>query len=97
MIEFLSGAVTLAYLVAATFFLRFWKRTRDRLFLSFAVAFVLFGVNQTLAWLLEVDNEPTSFIYALRVVGFILIAVAILDKNLPVGRSATGPLRGRTR
>ena len=44
MIEFLSGAVTLAYLMAAGFFLRFWRKTADRLFLAFTVAFVLFAV-----------------------------------------------------
>ena len=31
MIEFLSGAVTLGYLVAAAFLLRFWRKTSDRL------------------------------------------------------------------
>ena len=40
-IYFLSGAVALGYMLAAMFFLRFWKRTTDVLFLSFAVAFGL--------------------------------------------------------
>jgi len=38
-VDFLSGAVTLGFLVAATFFLRFWRRTHDRLFIAFAAAF----------------------------------------------------------
>lgn len=82
MIEFLSGAVTLAYFLSAVFFLRFWRKTSDRLFLAFAIAFVLFALNQALAYVLDIYHEPTSFIYALRVIGFVLILGAIVDKNL---------------
>lgn len=81
MIEFLSGAVTFGYLVAAGFFLRFWRRTLDRLFLAFAAAFLLFALNQFLAAALVVVSEPASLIYALRVLGFVLIIAAIVDKN----------------
>ena len=86
MIEFLSGAVTLGYLVAAAFFLRFWRKTSDRLFLAFAAAFVLFALNQGLAFALTVVSEPWSLIYALRVLGFVLILAAIVDKNMRSGR-----------
>lgn len=89
MLEFLSGAVTLGHLVAALFFLRFWRKTRDRLFLAFGMAFVLFALNQGLAFLLAIYREPTSFVYALRVLGFVLILVAIVDKNLFPARSAS--------
>ena len=82
MIEFLSGAVTLGHLVAAGFFLRFWRKTSDRLFLAFAAAFLLFALNQFLAAALVVVSEPTSVIYALRVLGFLIIIAAIIDKNL---------------
>ena len=81
MIDFLSGAVTLGYLVAAAFFVRFWRTTADRLFLAFGAAFVLFAVNQLLGAALVVIAEPTSLIYALRVLGFVLIIAAIIDKN----------------
>jgi uncharacterized protein DUF5985 len=90
MIEFLSGAVTLGYLIAAVFFLRFWRKTADRLFLAFTVAFVLFALNQGLAHLLAVYREPASFIYALRVIGFVLILAAIVDKNLSSGGKPPG-------
>ena len=86
--EFFSGAVTLGHFVGALFFLRFWRRTRDRLFLAFALAFVLFALNQGLAHVLSVYHEPTSFIYALRVIGFVLILFAIVDKNLFATKSA---------
>jgi hypothetical protein len=86
MIDFLAGAVTLAFVLAAVFFLRFWRRTSDRLFLSFAVAFLLFAINQALAHLLDVDTEPASFIYGLRVIGFLIILAAIVDKNITSGK-----------
>jgi hypothetical protein len=89
MIEFLSGAVTLGYLVAAAFFLSFWRKTSDRLFLAFGAAFVLFALNQLLSHALTVVSEPTSLIYLLRILGFALIIVAIVDKNVqkPLART----------
>ena len=86
MIEFFSGAITLGFLVAAGFFLRFWRQTADRLFLAFALAFVLFALNQALASWLTVVIEPASLIYGLRVLGFIIILGAIVDKNARPGR-----------
>ena len=85
MIEFLSGAVTLGFVIAAGFFLSFWRKTGDRLFVAFAAAFVLFALNQALATLLTVLLEPSSLIYVLRVLGFILILGAIVDKNTRSG------------
>ena len=82
MIDFLAGAVTLGYAVAAVFFLRFWRKTADRLFMSFALAFVLLATNQVLAAILEAGDERTPFVYSLRVLGFLLILWAIIDKNL---------------
>lgn len=82
MIEFLSGAVTFGYLVAALFFARFWKKTGDRLFVAFAIAFVLLALNQALAQWLGAADERVGYTYLLRVLGFVLILAAIVDKNL---------------
>ena len=82
MIEFLSGAVTLGYLVAAGFFARFWRQTADRLFLAFAVAFVLLALNQVLSQWLGAADERVAYTYLLRVLGFLIILGAIIDKNL---------------
>jgi peptidoglycan/LPS O-acetylase OafA/YrhL len=89
MIDFLAGAVTLGYIVAAAFFLRFWRKTAERLFLAFAAAFALFALNQALAYAFTVIVEPASLVYALRVLGFLIIIVAVVDKNLqkPLERS----------
>lgn len=83
MIDFLAGAVTIGYIVGALFFVRFWRRTADRLFLAFAIAFALLALNQGFAQALDIHNEPSNgFIYGLRVLGFLLILLAIVDKNL---------------
>ena len=81
MIEFLAGALTLAYVIAAVYFVHFWQRTADRLFLAFAAAFTLLAVNQLAVFLLGVDDERYNYAYILRVFGFMLILLAILDKN----------------
>ena len=86
LVDFLAGAVTLGYFVAAGFFLRFWRRTRDRLFLAFAAAFVLLALNQALAAFLGAGDELTPYTYLLRVLGFVLILYAIIDKNLSSSR-----------
>ena len=82
LIDFLSGAVALAYLVAGVYFLRFWRKTRDHLFLSFALAFWLLTLNQALAAAFGAGDERTGWTYLLRVIGFLLILAAIVHKNL---------------
>lgn len=82
MIAFLGGAITFGYAVAALFFVRFWRRSHDRLFLIFAIAFFLLALNQGLLAALDVVNEAYSYVYALRVLAFLLIIGAIVDKNL---------------
>jgi hypothetical protein len=79
---FILGMVVMACGVAGLFFLRFWRRTHDRLFAIFAAAFWLLGVN----WLLLAFTDPEAetqrlILYALRAVAFVLILLAILDKN----------------
>jgi hypothetical protein len=80
-IEFLSGAVTMGFLVASIFFLRFWSGTSDRLFLAFAIAFALMAANQALAQWLGAADERVGYTYLLRVLAYVLILVAIVDKN----------------
>jgi len=86
MIEFFSGVATTGYLVAAAFFWRFFRKTRDRLFVAFAVAFLLFTLNQALVGLIHVTTEPESLVYVVRILGFVVILAAILDKNVRPGR-----------
>ena len=86
-VDLLSGALIFAYLIAAVYFVRFWRRTEDRLFLHFAVAFWLFALNQLVVALPPLRRGTNGYEYLLRVLGFLLILIAIVDKNrLPRGK-----------
>jgi hypothetical protein len=56
-------------------------RTRDRLFLAFAIAFVLFSANQALSGLIGATLEERTWTYLLRLAGFSFLIVAILGKT----------------
>lgn len=79
--EVLSGAIAAGALVTALYFLRFWRRSNDRLFVFFSLAFGLMGVNHVGLGVLEVDDESRIVLYGVRLVAFLLILIAILDKN----------------
>ena len=86
MIEgFLLGVVATTSVTAGVFFLRFWKDTRDSLFLSFAIAFIVEGLNRAMVLFIERPNEGSPFIYIVRLVVFLLILQAILKKNYRTG------------
>ena len=78
---FFSGVVAAGFLVSGLFFLRFWRRTRDGLFISFALAFWLLGLGQTLVALTDIPVEERSWIYLIRLAAFLLILFAIFRKN----------------
>jgi hypothetical protein len=84
--DFLSGAVALGFAACALFFLRFWKRTREELFLAFSVAFLLLGIGQTILALASIPTEERGSIYLFRLVAFLLILLAIYRKNIQARR-----------
>lgn len=81
LVYFLSGAVTLGFFVAGLFFLRFWRRTGDTLFLAFSLAFALLGVAQSIIAVTNVYFEDRSVAYLIRLAAFAIIIVAIGRKN----------------
>jgi hypothetical protein len=83
--DFLSGAVSLGFLVCGLFFLRFWRRTRDELFLAFALAFALLGIGQAILALSNIPTEERGSIFLIRLAAFALILIAILRKNRRAG------------
>lgn len=82
LLDFLSGAIAMGYFVAGLFFLRFWSRTRDALFLSFAVAFWLLCLGQGLLTLSGITDEERSYLYLVRLAAFLTIVAAITRKNI---------------
>lgn len=81
-LDFMSGAITAGFTVAGFFFLRFWKRTREGLFLAFAAAFWLLGLTQALLTFTDIPVEERSWLFLLRLAAFLLILVSIWRKNL---------------
>ena len=82
LLDFLSGAISMGFVICGLFFLRFWSRTRDSLFLSFAIAFWLLAFGQALLALTGIPVEERSWLYLVRLAAFSLIIVAILRKNI---------------
>jgi uncharacterized membrane protein len=77
MILFLSGVLTMGYLVAALFFLRFWRQTHDRLFGWFAAAFFILALHRVFV----VAMPDSELGYVVRLLAFVVILAAIWDKN----------------
>jgi len=77
----LLGAIALGYFVVALFFLRFWRETGDRLFAMFSVAFMLLGLTRLGLALSQEPTEGQTYFYWVRLAAFVLILIAIVDKN----------------
>jgi membrane-associated PAP2 superfamily phosphatase len=80
-IEFLDGLSAMSCAVIALFFYGYWRRTHDRLFGIFALAFFVFGVNRVLLSALDENADGRVYVYLVRLAAFVLILVAIADKN----------------
>ena len=79
--DFLSGFVSCAFVVTGLFFLRFWRRSGDGLFVWFAIAFWLLGAGQTILTLSGIPMEERSSIYLIRLAAFLVILFAVVRKN----------------
>jgi uncharacterized membrane protein HdeD (DUF308 family) len=79
----LQGAVGMASGIAALFFLRFWRQTRDSFFLFFAAAFAIDALARFVLGFAELSEETQPLVYGARLITFGLIIVAIIRKNRP--------------
>jgi len=80
-VVFLQGVSATGALIAGLFFLRFWRDSRDRLFAFFGAAFCLLSLSWALLGLIDPSDEARPYIYALRLVAFLLIIIGIVEKN----------------
>jgi hypothetical protein len=81
MSSFISGMITMGYLVAGIFFLRFWRDTRDRLFAMFGAAFFILAAQRLgLEFVKDVPERVTLW-YFVRLLAFLIIIAAVVDKN----------------
>ncbi len=79
--QFLNGAIALGFLVSGLFFFRFWSRTKDRLFVIFGLAFWVMTFERVLLLVVSPANEFRPYVYLVRLFAFLLIIIAIIDKN----------------
>lgn len=80
-IELMSGAIVAASFAIGLYFLRFWRQTGDRFFVLFSAAFWTFGSDRIAQALTHRGDESRTYIYLVRLLAFVLILIAILDKN----------------
>jgi hypothetical protein len=78
---FLQGSIAAFLLICGLMFLRFWRDSRDELFVYFAAAFFIMAVNRIAVVLLGAPTEVRGYIYIIRMTAFLLIAIGIWRKN----------------
>jgi hypothetical protein len=82
----LSGAIVMAFAVAGTFFARFYLRSRERLFLAFAVSFWLQALQRLLLATLTRGSENEVYAYLVRFLAYLVLLIAIVDRNRRAAR-----------
>lgn len=78
---FMQGAIMVCAFMSCLFFLRFWKMSKDRLFGWLAGSFFLLGLVR-ICLTFSAEEQKTG-LYWVRFVAFVIILVAIIDKNRP--------------
>ena len=79
--EIMLGAIAAGCLAVSLFFFRFWRSTRDRFFLLFALSFLIEGVNRVVLYETVGLSEDAPIYYIIRLIAYGLILAAIIDKN----------------
>jgi hypothetical protein len=79
---FMGGAIVFGYALISLFFLKFWRRTKDAFFGYFAFAFFLLGVGRIVEAILRTNEATTPHVYLFRLLAFLIIIFAIMQKNL---------------
>ena len=77
----ISGAILLGYWAIGLFFFQFQRRSGDRFFGFFGCAFWLLTFERILIIWVFPDQEEKSFVYVVRLISFLFILYAIIDKN----------------
>jgi len=78
---FLLGALMMGFAASGLFFLRAWKETGERLFAIFALAFWMLALDRLALLFIDPTHEARSFVFLIRLAAFVLLLVAIIDKN----------------
>lgn len=82
--QFMNGMGMMGCWACGLFFFRFFRKSGDRLFLIFGMAFWVFSLERVILLFrspLSLYAEATAPIYLLRLSAFLIIIFAIWDKN----------------
>lgn len=80
-VAFLQAVSATGAWVAGLFFFRFWRESHDRLFAFFGAAFWLLALSWALLGLVSPTEEGRPYIYAIRLLAFLLMIGGMIDKN----------------
>jgi len=78
---FLAGLQVMVAFVIGLWFLKFWRLSRDRFFVWFAAAFWMFGLGLVVRTFDVGLSEHADLVFLPRLAGYLMILIAILDKN----------------
>ena len=70
-----------AALAVSVVFLKFWRATRDHLFLAFALVFTIEGATRLSVLVLSLPNERAAIINLVRLFGYMVLIASIVRKN----------------
>lgn len=80
-VPFIHGAVSMGCALVAVRFHRWWRASDDRLFAFFAAAFAILSADYALLGLLTDASEYRASVFAIRLAGFVVLLIGIIDKN----------------
>jgi hypothetical protein len=81
MIDLLHGAVAMGAATIGLFFLRFYRRSGERLFVFLSLAFFILGIHWITIAAVAPRMETRHWLFLPRLLAFVLIIIGILDKN----------------
>jgi hypothetical protein len=79
--QIIAGAIMMTFGTIGLFFWRFWKKSGDRFYVMFAAAFWILALNRLMLTTIPVADEGLPVYYLVRLLAFLLILTAIIDKN----------------
>jgi uncharacterized membrane protein len=73
-------SATLAW-VSGLLFYRFWRESRDVLFVFFSAGFTVMAFAWVLLAVISPTGEARPYIYAVRLLAFLLLIAGMIQKN----------------
>ena len=79
--QFISGAIVMGFAIACLLFVKYYRRTRQKLFLTFAASFFLLALNYAWLAITQIPVEERSPLFLIRLLAFALFPLAIFQSS----------------